>query len=279
MPPARNITFVAPEQWRRDWAAGSGLFAPLRWLAQHTDQPDWPNQADYHRLAALPPAQVVQPLSFVLPENLPQDGQYYETRIHRSGRVPTRHANWHDFFNAAVWLTFPLSKQALNRRHIAGMAASGPGGRGPLRDAATLFDESGIALPCCDPQLVDCLRQHRWQELFVTQRSAWGKTIDACVFGHAIYEKALAPYLGFTAKAWPIAVDAGFFTLDAAAQLRTLDRILAAELDQPQQLAHPRTLLPLPVLGVPGWWPDNEHPDFYANRDYFRPARATAQTW
>ena len=33
-------------------------------------------------------------------------------------------------------------------------------------------------------------------------------------------------------------------------------------------------LAPLPVLGVPGWWPDNEAQGFYDNSDYFRPGRA-----
>jgi len=32
-------------------------------------------------------------------------------------------------------------------------------------------------------------------------------------------------------------------------------------------------LYPLPMLGVPGWWPDNEQPEFYDNTDYFRAKR------
>jgi hypothetical protein len=34
-----------------------------------------------------------------------------------------------------------------------------------------------------------------------------------------------------------------------------------------------KPFLPLPVLGVPGWWPDNESPDFYEDVAVFRPAR------
>jgi len=33
---------------------------------------------------------------------------------------------------------------------------------------------------------------------------------------------------------------------------------------------------PLPVLGVPGWWPANADPAFYANAQVFRPRRQTA---
>ena len=31
---------------------------------------------------------------------------------------------------------------------------------------------------------------------------------------------------------------------------------------------------PLPLLGVPGWWPANADPDFYADASVFRPRRA-----
>ena len=32
-------------------------------------------------------------------------------------------------------------------------------------------------------------------------------------------------------------------------------------------------LMPLPVLGIPGWWEQNENPDFYSDRAVFRPAK------
>ena len=34
-----------------------------------------------------------------------------------------------------------------------------------------------------------------------------------------------------------------------------------------------RDFAPLPVLGVPGWWPANESPAFYADATVFRPGR------
>jgi hypothetical protein len=36
----------------------------------------------------------------------------------------------------------------------------------------------------------------------------------------------------------------------------------------------PRALAPLPVLGVPGWWPANEAPGFYDDAAVFRPTRS-----
>ena len=32
-------------------------------------------------------------------------------------------------------------------------------------------------------------------------------------------------------------------------------------------------LPPLPVLGIPGWWPPNEEEGFYADEQVFRPKR------
>jgi acyl-coenzyme A thioesterase PaaI-like protein len=38
--------------------------------------------------------------------------------ISRTGEVPTRSHNWHDWFNALAWLAWPHSKEALNARHV-----------------------------------------------------------------------------------------------------------------------------------------------------------------
>ncbi|XLM22397.1 DUF3025 domain-containing protein [Chromobacterium piscinae] len=48
---------------------------------------------------------------------------------------------------------------------------------------------------------------------------------------------------------------------------------MAARLDDDAFLASPRALCPLPLLGIPGWWPDNEDPAFYDNAAYFCPTR------
>src|SRR3990167_9931502 len=42
----------------------------------------------------------------------------YEPRIFLSSEVSTRPENWHDFFNALIWYTFPKSKAALNMRQF-----------------------------------------------------------------------------------------------------------------------------------------------------------------
>jgi hypothetical protein len=39
-------------------------------------------------------------------------------------------------------------------------------------------------------------------------------------------------------------------------------------------ITRPADLFPLPVLGIPGWWPANENASFYDDREIFRPARS-----
>ena len=79
------------------------------------------------------------PIRFVPP---PADGLGYEARIamHGEGRNPPD--NWHDWFNALVWLGFPRPKAALSARHAAELAAASPlaapdCARGRVRDAMT----------------------------------------------------------------------------------------------------------------------------------------------
>jgi len=49
------------------------------------------------------------------------------------------------------------------------------------------------------------------------------------------------------------------------------DEALSASLT-PERLAA-KDFLPLPVLGIPGWWPANEQPGFYDDELVFRPRR------
>lgn len=184
----------------------------------------------------------------------------YEAHIGRTGEVPTRD-NWHDFFNALVWLTFPRTKARLNALQAQTIAATGTGAqRGPLRDAATLIDENAVLLVTQRADFVDALRRHDWHALFVEQRSAWGTQVRPIVFGHALMEKLTAPYKAITAHAFTV-------RLAADASLADIDAQVAAALDPS---ITPRQLLPLPVLGIPGW-ADNDDPAYYEDPAVFRP--------
>jgi hypothetical protein len=94
------------------------------------------------------------------------------------------------------------------------------------------------------------------------------------LFGHALYEKALAPFTGVTGRGVLFEVEDAFFALPLAAQLSALDARLAAHIGEAARLATPRELTPVPILGVPGWCADNACSQYYDNAEYFRPARA-----
>lgn len=186
----------------------------------------------------------------------------YEAHIARTGEVPTRD-NAHDFFNALVWLTFPRTKARLNALQAQAIAATGIGAqRGPVRDAATLIDENAVLLVTRRADIVDALKRHDWHALFVGCRGAWRAEVRPIVFGHALMEKLSAPYKAITAHALPVplAVDASVAEIDVQ---------VAAALEP---TLTPRRLLPLPVLGIPGW-ADNDDLAFFDDPAVFRPAR------
>jgi hypothetical protein len=216
-----------------------------------------------------------QPLRFVPQEALPE-GRAYEEFIGATGCVPTRD-NLHDFFNALVWLTFPRIKQQLNALQSAQIALAGVGkSRGPARDGATIFDENSALLVVRDSDagraLVDALRGHRWQEAFCLRRDAFGREAQVWLFGHALMEKLVAPRKAITAHTRVIVAGDDYFALEHDAQRAWIDeheaRALAAE---PLSTA---CFTPLPVLGVPLWWPQQDD-EFYADTSVFRPKRAT----
>lgn len=182
---------------------------------------------------------------------------YYEIRVHESGCVATRADNPHDLFNALAWLAFPRTKARINALHAAAIPGE-RGKRGRKRDLLTLFDEGGAMVQCSDPELVDMVRQFRWKELFWENRSRVLAHMRIVVIGHAVLDKARAPWPGVACKALPIR--AGDADAQACAWLGSL-----------AEDATPRALMPLPVFGYPGWLPGNDRPEFYEDTRYFRP--------
>ncbi|WP_016955005.1 DUF3025 domain-containing protein [Catenovulum agarivorans] len=197
----------------------------------------------------------------------------YEAFINQTGLIPTRKDNWHDFFNALIWGLFPASKQAINQLHVADISEHGLKKRTKQRDALTLFDECGIILAYTHDEQKNALRNHMWVESFWDKRSQWYQSIRPFVFGHAMYEMALAPYIGLTAKAYFIKVDPCFFSETLSNQYRILDSLLAKEMRVDKTLSDNKKLSPLPILGVPTWYQDNQQQSFYLNTNYFRPKR------
>lgn len=251
--------------WHAGFAA-SPLFAGLDDLATvFRACPDWPPLAMLDRLArrgAVSNARGV-PIRFREQQaRLSQAG--YEQAIHAEGNVATRRDNWHDFFNALVWLAYPMTKAALNNAQQAALARANPGGRSPRADALTLFDESGLVLLGPDRELADSLRSKQWRRAFWDLRPLWRRA-RLLVLGHSLLEKALNPCLDITGKCL-------YLPGDAELARPALDARLAAVWDG-DRIQRPADLFPLPVFGVPGYHPGNGVVHFYGDTRIFRPPR------
>lgn len=185
---------------------------------------------------------------FVPQAELPP-GTAYEAHIAATRCVPTRD-NLHDLFNGLIWLRHPALKWHMNRLQAEALqrGEGGGGRRGAVRDALTLFDENGAWWLEPDPVLLQAWHTRDWVALFVLHRERWaGQRFE--IVGHALLEQlAQAPRKGLTAHVLA-GIDPG--ALDAAAWAT-------------------KPFAPLPVLGIPGWWPGQTAPDFYADPKVFR---------
>ena len=194
---------------------------------------------------------------FVPQAALPAD-QAYEKFIFDTRQVPTRD-NLHDLFNGLCWLRFPETKRCLNALQAAQIAQSGVQPlRGAVRDALTVFDENAALLSAPQP-LWEALQARQWDRLFVELRPLW-RQARLVLFGHALLEKLTNPRKSITAHVYCAPAPAG--SLDG------LDHWAAGALRQADLTA--KIFLPLPVLGVPGWWAQNEVLSFYDDPQVFR---------
>ena len=267
---------MPPIDWRRPW------LAPWREPGQRVMQavaagaalPDALNgeQAAQQRMAggvsggqalnAAPQAGRTG-IGFVPQSALPP-GEGYEHFMFHSGQCPTRD-NLHDFFNGLCWLRFPQVKHKINQLHAAELAAAAAGAaplrRGPVRDALTVFDENAAFL-MAPPPLWQALEARDWQRLFIGLRPLWAQA-RLVLFGHALLEKLVDPRKPVTAHVYR--------AQPAISSIAELDAWVAADLSAGKLAGKPFT--PLPVLGVPGWWPENGEVSFYDDPQVFRARR------
>ena len=193
----------------------------------------------------------------------------YERRVVERNELIVRTDNLHDVMNALVWLTFPKTKRAVSEAHVAlGVTADGKT-RPRRRDVLTLFDEAGAIILSQRDDLKKLHEAHLWRELFVNHRQDFVDEARVILFGHGALEQLGSnPHRGLTVKAlWlPLVRDTS---------LPTVDVWMATRISAGQLLADNEYRLPLPILGIPGWFAENERAECYDYVDVFRPLRAT----
>ena len=249
--------------WRRPWLSclrevGEPLSTRDDWISAVSELAGQRGLVNLHGL----------PVSFVPQQGLPPDTPY-EAHISATAQVPTRD-NLHDFFNALVWLHYPLIKRELNGLHRRALQqAVARGTRGTQRDAATLFDENAALFVSADASLLEALREHQWKPALLKDRVEFFRTSDVMLFGHALMEKLVEPYKSITAHVWTVQVTSDWFGLPQESRIADLDARIAARLRGGFSSAD---FCHLPVLGVPGWWQGQDE-TFYEDAEVFRPRR------
>lgn len=263
--------FKTPPNWNLDFTE-QPFFSDLVQLLPFANYRDFPDIATLNKL--IDPLYEYQFVDDALSQILNPERLYYEQFIHQKRQIPTRKNNWHDMFNAAIWVLFPKVKRFLNQIHIQEIDAFGLNPRTPVRNRVTHFDECGSVLLYEDPDHVEALQQHKWVDAFVEKRGFWNTSTRLIIFGHANYEMLLDPYIGLTGKYLPVRVEASFWKMPLVEQYQWLDGKLVQIMTEQGTFAKKGRLKPIPLLGIPGWWQDNDTIEFYQDQDYFRPLRA-----
>lgn len=227
---------------------------------------EWPDMAALNALWNAPLNAAGRPFHFVDQEAL-QDDSHYEQRIAASGAIATRARNWHDLFNAFIWMRYPAIKQALNARQVADIMRVGPKQRTRGQCALTQFDEAGAVLRLHDGALQAAWDAHDWPYLFRNWADAERRgVVQLWLFGHSLFEHALTPTIALVAKALVIEAD-------AALDVDGMAALIAEGIASGELLNDPQELRPIPLTGIPGWHPEHENGDFFTRVPCFRPKR------
>lgn len=192
------------------------------------------------------------------------DGLHYEARIFETGVIATRERNWHDLFNALMWLDRRPLKCAVNAAYLQSLRVNQGPERSRSQYALTHFDEAGAVVVMRDKSLLDLWDAHDWHGLLWRNRVRWEASVRVILFGHALLEHCLVPTVMPVAKCVvvPDLGEAIDITLEIAR------RILSGA-----SLGDPQDLRPLPLAGLTGWHRDAGQEDFYLTAPCFRPLR------
>lgn len=193
------------------------------------------------------------------------DGRHYEQRIYQCGQIATRENNWHDLFNAMMWLKYPRIKSALNARQWNDVDRFGLKTRTPGQCAMTLFDEAG-ALVVMPGEMLECWKRHDWHGLFIEHADAWRSgQARVAVFGHALLDHALVTETLLVAKCIVFPEESDFSS--------GFDK-LANDIHAGNCLLANNELRTLPLCGIPGWHSAVDSAEFVGTAACFSPLSA-----
>jgi len=267
------------DRWSPYFYKQSPIFDPISLSAKTFNLfSEWPELSNYNQLLHKKYGKIESltgsELKFIHQKGKPETiNDEYEVSIYKTGEIQTRLHNWHDFFQVMVWSTFPITKKLINKLHATALinrkSSLTSKQRSLVENSLTLFDECGAIILCSNKHLINLIKEFSWKELFVTHRSAFENEIKCVVFGHAMFEKSLDPYLGMTTHSILLTVDHDFFNLNTQMQYKHIDKLAACYFSEVSEI-NKRILHPFPVLGVPGWDKRNETPEYYDNKEYFR---------
>ncbi len=194
----------------------------------------------------------------------------FERRVVEQNELIVRPDSLHDLMNVLVWLTFPKTKRAISEAHVALGVNLDRKTRPRRRDVLTLFDESGIIILSENDALRTLNQQHQWRELFITHRADFIRQTRPILFGHGAMEQLgnqlPQVHRGLTVKAL-------WLPLPVSTTLAQLDAYLAQRIVSGERLNEQERSTPMPVLGLPGWFAENEVPGCYDDESVFRPRR------
>ena len=250
------------------------IFAPLAPAVARLPAGRFPTHAQLTALAEGITTARGKALRFVPPrEHTDRERRYYEIHIAETGEVETRPDNWHDLFNALAWIVYPMAKARINAQHAAILEEGGDTearNRGAERDALTLFDEGGVIVASRSPELLRLIVDFEWKKLFWDRRGELADAIRFFAFGHALNEQARQPYIGMVAKTVFVPVDELFFMRPIESQVAQADALVAAHFSIRATFHSPKSMAPMPVLGVPGWHFAAQDEAFYDDPKHFR---------
>lgn len=239
---AKEHSLTTVRSWDAQFLSCSELFFPIMPYGQFfSNYSNWPSLEEFNQQK---PANIKTwsglNLKFVLQKGRRSSEGFeslYEPRIFLQGEIRTRLENWHDFYNALIWFTFPKVKAALNMRQFIAFDEHAdfpwkapPKKRTREQDFLTIFDEGGCIL------------------------AKVGEHAIPFVFGHAVYERMILGDRDISMSCFVIECPKKFALMPLVKQIEFLDDNVAKILSQrltyqkdslfyPLKIKHAQTML------------------------------------